>query len=327
MNTVPPFPDASQASAWFYADSENTPQGPLPFADLQRLAAEGVITPETQVIAQGGQEWVPFARLFPPKNKGGASNWRESFVKARWVVIFFLLICPPLGLLLLQRSDRFEQQTKQTITSLFVMAFALMLVAAAGTAVLIGIVAAFSLIIWWKLQLSIPSKALATVGVVAFGAMMSNAISQHEKKTAVATYSPSASAMPMATPYEAPHRREVPKIADNPAPVKRRSVEESVAYKLASLDAGYPLNTDEPVIKEYQALLQQLSSLTGLNEEMISSRGWAAAKELKGRRMQVPALVLLKDTAVALSSNPEGHSFDAVLAAVTILKFSESRGR
>ncbi|HWL54135.1 MAG TPA: DUF4339 domain-containing protein [Chthoniobacteraceae bacterium] len=144
MNTVPPFPDSPRASAWFYADSENTPQGPFAFADLQRLAAEGVIAPETQVIAQGGQEWMPFTRIIPPPLpapslpvtsslsqgttptqgylvKGSQSailSKIECYSRLRWVVILALFLLCPLGLILLWRSGAFENRTKKIVTAI-----------------------------------------------------------------------------------------------------------------------------------------------------------------------------------------------------------------
>ena len=64
-NVAPP-PRAPD-SLWYYADASNAPVGPVPFVELQRLAAAGVIHAATHVIESGGSEWKKFASvLLPP---------------------------------------------------------------------------------------------------------------------------------------------------------------------------------------------------------------------------------------------------------------------
>ena len=53
-------------SLWYYADAENQPIGPLPFAELEKLVTTGVIQPGTQVIESGGADWRTFAQVAPP---------------------------------------------------------------------------------------------------------------------------------------------------------------------------------------------------------------------------------------------------------------------
>ena len=50
---------------WYYANSSNQPVGPHALADLQRLAHEGTIQPETQVFQEGGSQWRAFAEISP----------------------------------------------------------------------------------------------------------------------------------------------------------------------------------------------------------------------------------------------------------------------
>ena len=51
---------------WYYADASNEPVGPLPFAELERLATAGVIHAATHIIEKGGSEWKKFASVFLP---------------------------------------------------------------------------------------------------------------------------------------------------------------------------------------------------------------------------------------------------------------------
>ena len=53
-------------SLWYYTDASNEPVGPLPFAELERLAAAGVIQAATHVIENGGREWKKFAAIVLP---------------------------------------------------------------------------------------------------------------------------------------------------------------------------------------------------------------------------------------------------------------------
>ena len=53
------------SSLWFYADASNQPVGPIPFAELEKLAETGVIQPRTKVIEADGTEWKRFAAIAP----------------------------------------------------------------------------------------------------------------------------------------------------------------------------------------------------------------------------------------------------------------------
>ncbi len=57
-------------SLWFYANENNEPIGPLSFEQLTQLQKEGVITPQTNVLMDGGKKWVAlkYAIMFPTGN-------------------------------------------------------------------------------------------------------------------------------------------------------------------------------------------------------------------------------------------------------------------
>ena len=49
-------------SVYFYADASKKPVGPFSLSQLLALVAEGVITPDTKVIAKGDKEWVTYSQ-------------------------------------------------------------------------------------------------------------------------------------------------------------------------------------------------------------------------------------------------------------------------
>ena len=63
-NVATPYPTPD--ALWFYADASNEPVGPVPFVELQRLAAAGVIHAATHVIESGGSKWKKFASVVLP---------------------------------------------------------------------------------------------------------------------------------------------------------------------------------------------------------------------------------------------------------------------
>jgi hypothetical protein len=58
MTTTPPPTDT--LSRWYYADSNNQPQGPVTAESLQSLLQSGTITLETLVLPEGGSDWIPY---------------------------------------------------------------------------------------------------------------------------------------------------------------------------------------------------------------------------------------------------------------------------
>lgn len=71
MTTPPPASANPEESLWFFADASNQPQGPVTFAELQRLAKEGVIGSGTPIILQGGTDWTTYSSLY---DEGDAAN-------------------------------------------------------------------------------------------------------------------------------------------------------------------------------------------------------------------------------------------------------------
>jgi hypothetical protein len=50
---------------YYYANTQNQPVGPVEIAELQRLLGEKVISPSTNVIAEGGTAWMPAYSVLP----------------------------------------------------------------------------------------------------------------------------------------------------------------------------------------------------------------------------------------------------------------------
>ena len=278
MNTVPPIPDAPRASAWFYADSENTPQGPLPFANLQRLAAEGAITPETQVIAQGGQEWMPFARIIPPplpappspemsprpqettptqgyQVKGGQNailSKIEYYSRFRWVVISALILFCPLGLVLLWRSSAFENRTKKIVTAIAGPLFLVRLFSQnpQGTALYFSL--GLVLFVVWLGQRFASARKITTaicclLGFIFLPFLSSKFASPEDRPSQVAVTSPAPAASQAPTPAVVRH---------TPAPIEDDEL-------LRAINAGVSREEFAFAKRMSAALYSEMNSLLG----------------------------------------------------------------
>jgi hypothetical protein len=57
-----PLSQDSSQDAWFYAEGDQ-PCGPLGLQELQRLVAQGRLTPTTLVWCEGMANWVPYCEL------------------------------------------------------------------------------------------------------------------------------------------------------------------------------------------------------------------------------------------------------------------------
>ena len=131
---LPPAPD----TLWFYADAKNEAVGPVPFAELERLAATEAIQPETQVIEKSGSEWKPFSVVAahpadseskpPPasttgdaKPKGIPARIGAFFTnrQRRLPVFLTLIFTYPIGLFLLWRNDAFARRGKIIASVIF----------------------------------------------------------------------------------------------------------------------------------------------------------------------------------------------------------------
>lgn len=60
---------------YYYTNSSNQPVGPVERAELDQLAARGVIKPETSIVAEGSQAWGRYADLLraEPANAAAAA--------------------------------------------------------------------------------------------------------------------------------------------------------------------------------------------------------------------------------------------------------------
>lgn len=65
-------------NSWCYADSQNNQIGPMSFSELNRLAAEGSIQPDTYVIEEGGSEWRRFSEIAPQEQKNENKRSRTA---------------------------------------------------------------------------------------------------------------------------------------------------------------------------------------------------------------------------------------------------------
>lgn len=112
MSTVlPSLGKSPEQSLWFYANNENQPIGPLPFDELRRLLMAGTINAECYVVAEGETEWRPLNAIFAPAsappNRGvvGESVGNKPSIARSRVRIFFwaiaLVVSAAVGLMVL----------------------------------------------------------------------------------------------------------------------------------------------------------------------------------------------------------------------------------
>ena len=124
---ITPYPISTQQMRWFYSDAGSEPVGPVPFAELQKLAMSGVIRPKTQVIEEGGSVWRTFDEI-ALEPIAAKSNERtpplltkahtSSYTSVRKFTILALGFIYPLGLLMLWRYSDFSKRTKILVTSI-----------------------------------------------------------------------------------------------------------------------------------------------------------------------------------------------------------------
>ena len=74
MTPPPPISATPEHSLWYYADPSNQPQGPITFAEIQRLAEEGIIGADTPIIREGGAEWQAYSTLLNAADPIGAPD-------------------------------------------------------------------------------------------------------------------------------------------------------------------------------------------------------------------------------------------------------------
>ena len=121
-----PRPSAETEVLWFYTDAQNQPVGPVPFSELQRLAAAGFVGPHTHVIEEGGVEWKVFGLVAPtiePSPPLAVSTPPQKPPPRRWPTILALVLFYPVGLLLLWRTRAFTSKTKKILAATFLPLF------------------------------------------------------------------------------------------------------------------------------------------------------------------------------------------------------------
>ena len=87
---------------YYYSDANNKPVGPVTLQQLRQLLRDGVINEDTNVIAEGSNNWVRFADVAggPPTSSGAAEadfNWGAVLFGLLMVVGQFFTL--PLNLL------------------------------------------------------------------------------------------------------------------------------------------------------------------------------------------------------------------------------------
>lgn len=162
-------PSSPQLARWFYANASNEPVGPLPFAELQRLAESGVISSKTQVVEDGGSEWRRFAEI---AGEPIAANSREEtspqppkansppYTSVRKFTILALGFVYPLGVLMLWRYSDFSKRTKTLVTSICSPIF---LLGISGPGIIATPVALFLIWVWLGKTFSKVSQIALTV--------------------------------------------------------------------------------------------------------------------------------------------------------------------
>lgn len=63
---------------YYYANAQNQAVGPVSLEDIQQLLKTGVVTPSTQIIAEGATQWSPLASLLNPSQPRGPQTLEEA---------------------------------------------------------------------------------------------------------------------------------------------------------------------------------------------------------------------------------------------------------
>ena len=77
---------------YYVASNSNNAEGPYSFEELEALYKEGEILSETLVFPEGGQEWMPFGRVYHlTKNTNRKAEKKETERKPKKIFIEVLL--------------------------------------------------------------------------------------------------------------------------------------------------------------------------------------------------------------------------------------------
>lgn len=176
MNSESSVPPQVSETLWYYADARNQPVGPFPVAELERLAASGVITPKTQVFEEGGNEWRNFAEIpvepieANPRDETSSPLPKANalhYTSVRKFTILALAFVYPLGLLMLWRYSDFSKRTKTLVTSICSPIF--LLVMSSGPGIIATPISLFLIWVWLGKAFSNVSKiALTAVCILLF---------------------------------------------------------------------------------------------------------------------------------------------------------------
>jgi hypothetical protein len=99
----------------------------------------------------------------------------------------------------------------------------------------------------------------------------------------------------------------------------------SIAYKIASLDAGRNIDTSAPTVREFQSLLRDVAAKTKLTEEAVADKVWVVRKHLVSeKKLEVSALELLKAAHKVVMNTTVEDPFDSTLAAIATIMFAEA---
>jgi hypothetical protein len=163
-------------------------------------------------------------------------------------------------------------------------------------------------IIQWMRRHPIWTAIIALVCISGFiGALTDTGNSPTTSTTATATTSTDATAD---TPAQATVQP-----TDTPTP------QPSLAYQLASLDAGHDLAANDPSIARYQRLLVSLHAKTGDSEQGIADGTVKGQQLLHDKGQDVKLIDLLSGVNIAVTSKPEHiHYAEALAALITIME-------
>ena len=99
---------------------------------------------------------------------------------------------------------------------------------------------------------------------------------------------------------------------------------DSIAFKLASLDAGRPIQTDAPSVRDFDSLLRDVAGKTKLTQEAVANKVWAVRKRLASeKKLEISALELLKAVHKVVMNTTVEQPFDSTLAALATMMLAE----
>lgn len=112
---------------------------------------------------------------------------------------------------------------------------------------------------------------------------------------------------------------DTPVPTDTPAPTDTPTPQPSLAYQLASIDAGGSVSSNDASIAQYQILLDTLHRKTGDSEQTISDETVAGRDLVKSKYgKDVTLLALLQDVDQSVPDGTTIHYNEALAAYITL---------